>query len=241
MNRAEWNRHAESFEANVCDITKTDRKAYLSRLMGLARLPKRGATLVDLGCGLGTFIKRFGDRFDKIVGIDFAPRIVMRAEKIIAPRQGAAPEKIDWLAMDIARSAAVLGAVADLTVCLNVITSPSGARRRDLWANVAAVTRLRGFALIVVPSLESARVVREFGTRRRARGDKDESGILARSGARQKHYSREELVEVMAQHGLVKWRISRVFYPWSEEGMSRPRRRGANHPWDWGVIAQRVA
>ena len=137
MNRAAWDRHAAAFEATVCDITSTDKKRQLDDLVRLARLPRTGAVLVDLGCGVGSFIRRFGDRFEAIVGVDFAPRILARARQRL-------PSTIRFLAIEIARSARTLGTIADLTACLNVITSPSAARRAAVWRNLVAVTKPGG-------------------------------------------------------------------------------------------------
>jgi SAM-dependent methyltransferase len=235
MNRAAWDRHAGAFEATVCDITSTDKKRQLDDLVRLARLPRTGAVLVDLGCGVGSFIRRFGDRFEAIVGVDFAPRILARARQRL-------PSTIRFLAIEIARSARTLGTIADLTACLNVITSPSAARRAAVWRNLVAVTKPGGFVLVVVPSIESAEMVRDIERCRRVRlgPAATAEGVLERDDVRQKHFSRRELKAVMKEHGLAARRVTRVTYPWSEEGLSKPRGAAIDDPWDWGCLAQRL-
>ncbi len=236
LKRAEWNRLADEFETQVCDVTRTDKKKQVERLVTALRLPKSKPVLVDLGCGLGTFIKLFGDRFERVIGIDFAPRMVERA-KARCPKL----RDIVWKAMDVARAGQAFGACADLVVCMNVITSPSAARRKGLWSGVAAVAKPRGYALIVVPSVESARMVHQVEHGRPAAAAAQASGLMERSGAMQKHYARRELGALLAEHGLVPRRIARLYYPWSEEGLTARQARGAGAPWDWVCVAQRAA
>jgi len=148
VNRAEWDLHAAKFESMVCDIVTDETGSQMPRFVASACRSRKNLELVDLGCGVGSFVKKFGHRFEKITGIDFAPRIVARAKK----RCGEMPNAT-WLAMDVCKSADVLGRVADLSVCLNVITSPREAKRDALWATLAAVTKPAGHALVVVPGL----------------------------------------------------------------------------------------
>ena len=90
--------------------------------------------------------------------------------------------------MDVCKSADVLGTVADLTVCLNVITSPREAKRDALWATLAAVTKPSAHALVVVPSMESQLRVNKLG----ASADKIKAGgLVSRDGVWQKFYERD--------------------------------------------------
>ena len=87
MKRADWDRLADDFETETCDITREESADLTERFVSLARIPKRKAVLVDLGCGVGTFIHRFGGRFGEIFGVEFAPRIIARARKRCADMQ----------------------------------------------------------------------------------------------------------------------------------------------------------
>ena len=80
MKRADWNRLADNFESEVCDITREERTGKVERYVNAVKLPRRGAVLVDLGCGIGTFVSRFGSRFARIVAVDHASKIVARAK-----------------------------------------------------------------------------------------------------------------------------------------------------------------
>ena len=232
MDRAGWNLHADEFEALVCDIAAEGTNKELARMVRMACGSRKNLVLVDLGCGVGTFIQRFGDRFKDIVGVEFAQKIIARAEKRCADM-----ENVTWHALDIIKAAKLIGRRADLTVCLNVITSPSAAKRNALWASVAAVTKAQGFLLLVVPSTESDDMVNSLEP------DYEPGragGLVARDGIYQKHYRREELVAVLADYGFTTRSIRRASYPWSIEGIRKPRAAGNRTPWDWICLAERV-
>src|SRR5215470_14887468 len=117
MKRADWNRLADDFESEVCDITREEQSGKLERYVNAVKLPRRDAVLVDLGCGIGTFISKFGSRFARVVAVEHASKILARAK---ASCVCTAPVK--WMVMDVARAGEAVGTCADLTVCMNVIT-----------------------------------------------------------------------------------------------------------------------
>ena len=229
MKRADWDRLADEFASETCDITREESADEMERFVALARLPKKGAVLADLGCGIGTFIARFGARFDTIHGVEFAPRIIAHAKR----RCGA---EVNWLTMDVPRAAKAIGRVAHLTVCLNVITQSGAAARAKLWESVGAVTQSGGCALVVVPSMESERMVVEMG----ADANWRRGGLVERDGVWQKHYEEAELAEVFKANGFARPRIGRAHYPWSVEGMRQTKARRGKRPWDWIALARKT-
>ena len=233
MDQHKWNRLSHEFDDRVFNIARTDLTGMVARYVNSVPMPSSAAVLVDLGCGTGSFIKKFGDRFHEIVGVEFASKIIARAKKSLAKSA-----KIAWLTMDIGQAAKIIGPRADLTTCLNVVTSPHAAQRRRLWTSIAHTLKPRGYALIVVPSLESEMMVHELG----GTAKPSKSGIVRIDDeASQKFYRRDELIADLARHGLKTRRIGRVFYPWAEEGMRKPRGSGKRHPWGWICLAQRAA
>ena len=237
MKRADWNRLADNFESEVCDITREERTGKVERYVNAVKLPRRDAVLVDLGCGIGTFVSKFGSRFARIVAVDHASKIVARAK---ASSTCTAPVK--WMVLDVAKAGEALGTCSDLTVCMNVITSSSRERREALWRSVAMVTKRGGYALVVVPSIESDAMVRRFAFRA---GRADEfvatpDGLVTRDGAVQKHFSREELAATLSENGFTVSRMGRAAYPWSVEGLRKPSAANAKPPWDWMCLSQRV-
>ena len=237
MKHTQWNRLADDFEYEVCDITREEASNRVVRFVNAARVPSRDSMLIDLGCGLGTFVSKFGGRFTRVVALDHARRIVDRAK---AASRCTSP--VRWMVLDVAEAGAVLGPCADLTVCMNVITASNGERRDALWKSVAIVTKPRGYALIVVPSIESDVIVQRFGIRagRAAEFVSTGDGIVQRDGVLQKHYSRDELSATLSALGFAVRRIGRANYPWSVEGLRKPASPSKTLPWDWMCLAQRL-
>ncbi|MGZ5938989.1 MAG: class I SAM-dependent methyltransferase [Rhizomicrobium sp.] len=237
MSRKEWDKLADDFERDVCDITRETRGKEIAQLvLGLRPSPKK-SILVDLGCGIGTFVERYGKLFHATFAVEHAPRIIARAKKRLAKRTD-----ITWLTSNIPPAVKRLGACADLTVCMNVITMPQARIREQMWDGIARVTRKRGHAIIVVPSIESDRMVERvaYGTSRAEAIAEAPGGLVDRGGSRQKHFAREELHELLARHGFRTRKVMRISYPWQKEGLRKPRNAGTRRPWDWLVLAQRV-
>jgi 2-polyprenyl-3-methyl-5-hydroxy-6-metoxy-1,4-benzoquinol methylase len=236
VDRAEWDELAEKFEELVVDVTADETSDQVSRFVAAARLPK-DAVLVDLGCGIGSFIHRFGKSFSEIVGVEHAPKIIARAKA-----KCAGIENVHWHTLDVARAAKRLQGRADLTVCMNVITSETAAERAAQWAGLRAVTKPGGFALVVVPSLESERMVQRHTPRpKNGKPTLTADGLADKAGSWQKHYRRDELTAVLARHGFQVKRMGRIYSPWSREGLRKPRNPAFKSPWDWICLAERTA
>jgi SAM-dependent methyltransferase len=237
MSRREWNRTADNFKDLVCDIAAEETNDQLRRFVSAARPSPDKSVLVDLGCGIGTFVQKFGDRFAQVFAADFATGVIRQAESAY---RGTTP--VEWRVADLTECPTLFGTnCADLTVCLNVITSPSAARRKSLWETVRSITRPGGHALIVVPSIESCEMIaaRESRGRKRTRAVVKGDGIAERGNVWQKHFGRGELVEILAGLGFEVARLGPVNYPWSTEGLRKPR-TAAQPPWGWICLAKRV-
>ncbi len=58
----------------------------LARAVG-DHLPVHGPLLIDAYCGSGFFLKRFADRFDQAIGLEWSPYAVAAAQKSTAPHE----------------------------------------------------------------------------------------------------------------------------------------------------------
>ncbi len=227
MSQQGWNRLAAEFENSVCDITASSGDA-IAKLVALAK-PTRRQTLVDAGCGIGTFVERFGDRFGKIIAFDFAAAMVKRAHKRCDDFKNA-----EWHALPLENAGEKFGPVAHLAVCLNVITSPRDSLRLRQWDSLAQLVRPGGHLLVVVPSLESARYVAELDSEA-FHGSVDlESELIRRNDTEQKHYSRQELRRTVAERDFDVISLRRIHYPWEDDGMELSESKS---PWDWACLA----
>jgi hypothetical protein len=170
--------------------------------------------------------------------VEYAPKIIARAKERCADIAG-----IEWLTMDAARAAKRIGTRADLTVCLNVITSASAPVRHAQWAGVASVTKPSGHAQLVQPSLESEQMLQAQSLRdaRNETFEITDDGLVETEGSFQKHYRRDEVIGVASNHGLEVKRVDRIVSPWSRTGLRKPRGGEWKNPWDWIVLAQRAS
>jgi SAM-dependent methyltransferase len=234
MSKKSWNLLANEFESSVCDITATSGEL-LATLVARTQ-PNRRRTLVDAGCGIGTFVERFGEQFGKVVAFDFASAMVRRARSRCRSISHAT-----WQSMPLEDAGKQIGSVAHLAVCLNVITSPDANLRKRQWKSLATLVRPGGYLLVVVPSLESAHYVAESSVilvdSAAANTQAGEPDLIRRTGARQKHYSRGELRRRLTEQGLRALSIRQIHYPWSEEGLEQ---FAGKTPWDWVGLAQRA-
>lgn len=234
MDRRAWDKLAPEFESSVYDIVATDTRGVLSSLVDSIRPRRTRDTLIDLGCGIGTFVKEFGDRFARVVALDFSPVMIERARERLAGMKD-----VEWIVSDIPRAAETLAGRGDLVVCVNVITSTSAAKRAAIWDALREITSPGGHALVVVPALESAQMIAALDDRVSIGDGRAESHVET-DGSTQKYFTHDELVEVVPTHGLEIERIERVYYPWSEE-LADGRRSGRRTPFDWAVLARRPA
>ena len=232
MNRKEWNKLAKTFEKNVCDISREETADQIKNYVARAKIPKRGGVLVDMGCGIGTFILQYGHRFAEIVGVEYASTIIARAKKRCADVAG-----VTWHTAGVEAAGRRIGARADLTVCMNVITVPNAAKRKAMWDGVAAVTKRGGHALVVVASLEAEHMIEKLLGEEP--GD-HRNGLVDHDGALQKHFTRSELAEDFSSAGFSVKKIGKAFYPWSKEGLRPTPKLRAHPPWDWVALAERI-
>lgn len=233
MDSRQWDRIAPEFESKVYDIVAIDTAGTLRRLVRRACMHGRAGVLVDLGCGIGSFVRAFARPFASVVGIDYSRAMLERAR-----RRCRRVENARWICGDIASVTSEITASADLTVCINVITSPRASEREDLWSAVASVTKPGGSALVVVPALESAEMIAEVANSHRALSGDEVRDLVDATGDLQKYYTQTEVAEAVTRQGLVIEMLETLHYPWAEEDTTAPQDVDAT-PWDWAILARR--
>jgi SAM-dependent methyltransferase len=229
MSQQGWNRLAAEFENSVCDITSTSAPA-IEKLVALAR-PNRRQTLVDAGCGIGTFVERFGKRFGKVVAFDFASAMVKRTRKRCSDLEHA-----EWASLPLEDAGDKFGSIAHLAVCMNVITAPSRSLRERQWRSLSELVRPGGHLLVVVPSLESAEYVAGLDNEAFNSSFEEDNEMVRRNDTDQKHYSRRELRRTVTNEGFKVIALRKVSYPWGEDGLELGARKT---PWDWACLARK--
>ncbi len=229
MSQQGWNRLASEFEESVCDITVSSGDQLAELVDAIPNI--RGQTLVDAGCGIGSFTKRFGPGFRKVIAFDFASAMVRRARSRCRKLA-----HVTWRTLPLENAGPKLGAVGHLVACLNVITSPRAVLRSRQWDSVVQLVKPEGHLLLVVPSLESARHVAEQSSDA-FEGQVDAvDDLVCRCETDQKHFTRREFRRALVSRGMKVINLRRIHYPWIDDGLEAS---SAKPPWDWVCLSQK--
>jgi SAM-dependent methyltransferase len=254
MKRAYWDRLATRYSDEVLEITAIDSRRVLARTA--AQLGRRYAVAGDFGCGVGATTRTFAPYFERIVGIDFAPKLLAEAKRRTKR------DNVSYLLADLAADEP-LDFRVDAGFCVNCLIAPRYETRIRIARKVARAVRRGGPVVMVVPALESAlRTYHALVRLDMADGDERREGlrrvnaiaarevrsiadgVVTTGGEPTKHYLGDEIVEFATEAGFKVERLERVEYPWREEielGRSGARTRaalGKGAPWDWLLVAR---
>ncbi len=232
MKAHDWDRLATAYDDEVCDIFVRDKKKVIERWLRARGLLRGKKTLLDLGCGIGSFIKKYGARFGEKIGTDHSQGMLQIAARRCRPLQDCT-----WLQADVQRLPPALQDRGDLVVCSNVITFVSAAACARALRHVVGCAKPEGWVLLILPALEShdAVVTHETGRPPPKRGA---TAIVRRDDRMQRFYTLQGARQLAASANLRAVTVHKVWYPWSDEGIARPP-RGQELPWDWLVTGQR--
>jgi ubiquinone/menaquinone biosynthesis C-methylase UbiE len=233
MTEKDWDRLAAVYAREVCDIFARDRRGVIGRWLRRQRLLDRRHTAVDLGCGIGSFFRKYGPGFAGKIGTDHSRRMLQVAARLCRRQPG-----IEWRQANVRQLPAALHGRGDLVVCSNVITFVSLAHcRRALW-EVVRTARPGGWVLLVQPALESHDAVVALETRRPP-PPRGAMAVVRRDDRQQRFFTRQGATSFARAAGLHSVRVHKIWYPWIDDGIARPP-RGHEPPWDWLVTGRRA-
>jgi ubiquinone/menaquinone biosynthesis C-methylase UbiE len=232
IDNHQWDKLASQFEIEVCDIAREETGKQISGLMRHVVRVGAPKVLVDLGCGVGSFVRLNHQHFERVIAVDFSRAILNRA-KVRCARV----KNVEWHQLDVAAAWHSLKNRADLVSCFNVVTSPDDAVCHAIWTSISRIVKKGGHALVGLPSLESERMVANVTGEPGKRSADDR--LVERDGVVQRFYRRPDLTPLFAKYGFALTKIRRAYYPWRKEGLRKPRGAKSN-PWDWICLAQKT-
>jgi ubiquinone/menaquinone biosynthesis C-methylase UbiE len=232
MKTRDWDKLAAAYEAEVCDIFVRDRQRVIARWLQESGLLVGRRTLLDIGCGIGSFVKKYGRHFGASLGTDHSQRMLQ-----IAARRCRSIPHATWLQADVQALPATLHGRGDLVVCSNVITFVSAAACHRAMQQVARCTKPGGALLFILPALESHDAVVALETGRVA-PKRGATAIVRRDDRMQRFYTAAGARQLAVRAGLRAIEVRKVWYPWADEGLTTAP-RGHELPWDWLVTARR--
>jgi len=232
MTEKDWDRLAAVYTQEVCDIFVRDRRRVIAGWLEQRKLLDRDHTVLDIGCGIGSFFKKYGSRFGAKMGTDHSPKMLEIAARICRQQKD-----VEWQQANVKALPDDMQDRGDLVVCSNVITFVSSDDCRQAMDQVAGCARIGGRVMLVQPALESHDRVARL-EKRHAPVRRGDSAVVQRDDRRQRFFSETGSAKLAESAGLKSVEVSKVWYPWIDEGITAPP-RGEEHPWDWLVTGRR--
>ena len=80
MKARDWEKLADVYAEEVCDIFVRDRKNVIGQWLLENRMLSGQKSALDIGCGIGSFFRKYGRHFGKKVGTDHSARMLHFAQ-----------------------------------------------------------------------------------------------------------------------------------------------------------------
>jgi SAM-dependent methyltransferase len=237
-----WNKIAHSYEDEIFDVFKSDKKKKLP--VYFKKYANKDHVAIDLGCGIGKAFPYLSPAFKKVVAVDISDKCL----DIAANDQytNIAFQKIDLTDPDIKLPP------ADFGFCCNVLLLPQLEKNVAMIRNAHKALKKNSAAVFVVPSLDSIlfyawRLIEwnklegvkpadipetEFSYFSGSKRDIFQ-GLIRIDGVTTKHYSHPELQVIFREAGFKIETIDRIDYEWTTEFAEPPKWLKDPYPWDW--------
>jgi SAM-dependent methyltransferase len=245
--RRHWNAIASVYQDEIFDVFAGDRKGILKRYFNT--FSNKQHTVLDFGCGIGKAFPYLAPKFKKVFAFDISDKCLATAGKhrfsnIVFQQADLSDENIELPKVNF-------------VFCCNVIMLPETDRNMAMFRNVKRALKRGGWALLIVPSMESFlfsawRLIdwyREEGIdphlidRAEISGFSGHitdilQGLVTIDGVTTKHYSEPELKVILSRCGLKIHDLDRVEYCWNSEFIDPPDWMREPYPWDWLVLCR---
>lgn len=237
-----WNQIAPSYEEEIFDVFKSDRKKLIPKIV--RRYARKDGLAIDFGCGVGKAFPYLSPSFGQVVAVDISEGVLRTAQQSKYPN-------LSFKRADLSSSRVQLPE-ADFVFCCNVIMLPEPEKDWQMFRNIARAMKKDGHGAVVVPSVESIFFaswrLMDWYRREGVPADKIPAsefhyfkspkrdlvnGIMHIDGVPTKHYSQEELRAMLPECGLEVLSIQKLEYDWNTEFAEPPSWMGAPYPWDW--------
>jgi SAM-dependent methyltransferase len=244
-----WNFIAPSYEEEIFDAFKSDRKKILPFYFRKHANMKHRA--IDFGCGVGKAFPFLAPSFKEVLAVDISQECLMMAKKLPY-------SNIEFVHADLSKPDLHFEQ-ADFAFCCNVIMLPEVAKNYTMFRTIQQSLKSRGNAVIILPSLESIffaswQLIRLYKLEGIDVKDIDESefhyfkgtkrdiiqGIMYINGVPTKHYSEPEIQIIFQEVGLKVTAIEKVEYNWNTEFETVPDWLTDPYPWDWLIECKKA-
>lgn len=248
-DRTYWERVGETYDEDVFDVFANDKEQIIARAIEESASPDGQAA--DFGCGVGKFLPLMSEHFSQVHALDFSESCLRQGRELHAGL-----ENVSFHRFDMTSTKRVIPSM-DFALSVNALLSPDLAKQMAMFKTLARHLKKGGRLVLVVPSLESAMLVRDrmvqwnvksgmtydqalSAEARRARSGElniKPHGVVEVDGAATKHYLDEELQDRLSAVRLEIKEVVKITYDWSTEFFNPPKWMKAPYPWDWCVTA----
>jgi 2-polyprenyl-3-methyl-5-hydroxy-6-metoxy-1,4-benzoquinol methylase len=228
-----WDSVADRWNDTVFNTLKHDKEQVI--VAELTRLARQTRKIADYGCGTGLYLPTLCKLFDEVHGFDLSPECIEMARTRV-PSGGHAVLSAGKAAPRAARGK------FQAVLCVNAAIHPGARQWRSVLKSARALLAPGGELILVVPALESARMLAQAAA---ARGDDTvrlgRAGTIMLDGEPVHHFTRAELQHELAALGLAVARIKPVEYSWASHGLTPPKELRHHKLWDWLAVAHPAA
>jgi SAM-dependent methyltransferase len=140
-----WDRIGDSYDDQIFDVFKSDRKKILPKYFK-KHADKKGIA-IDFGCGTGKSFEYISPLFKKIIAVDISNELLEQAGR--RPFKNIELKQLDLTSQKLPLSK------ADFAFCCNVAMLPEIEKTHTIIRNIQKSLKPGGTALLVLPALDS--------------------------------------------------------------------------------------
>lgn len=247
MKRAYWEKMAPSYQEEIFDVLKEDKKALIRKAIKKYARPEQ--TIIDIGCAVGKWFPVLSPSFKKVIALDISAEN-LRIAKETYPQF----TNIEYLRGDMSNPRIRLPK-CEMGICINAILTPHPKDRVIFFKNLSACIQEKGLLILSVPSLESfmlTKIIQQeykidaslFPTLTHAKKGLDNWNKILRGvgdidEVPHKHFLGEEIQILLDRSGFNTLQLKKIEYTWDTEFHRPPQWLKSPGPWDWMVVAQK--
>jgi 2-polyprenyl-3-methyl-5-hydroxy-6-metoxy-1,4-benzoquinol methylase len=243
MKRDYWEKMAGSYEEEIFDVRKNDRKKLITKAIWEHSSKKK--TVIDIGCAIGKWLPVLSPVYKEVIALDISKKNLQIAQDTHPTLKNVKYVRVDMSGVKKLQR-------CDVGICINAILTPNLKDRDVFFHSLNTCLKKGGHIILTVPSLESWLLTSVVQNKWNIDPKLFMAEKNAREGSRKwnnirqgnvdidkvphKHYLQEELDLLLSSEGFKDLRFEKIEYDWSTEFNKPPKWLKNPKPWDWMVV-----
>ncbi|MET0634916.1 MAG: class I SAM-dependent methyltransferase [Chitinophagaceae bacterium] len=248
MERKYWEKIAPSYEEEIFDVLKQDKKELIRH--AIQSRASKNQKVVDAGCAVGKWLPVLSPLFSQVTAVDISSRNLAIAQKKYSHLTNIIYQRADL------SSARITMKGYDMAICINAVLSDSLIKRARFFNQLSKAVRRNGYLILVVPSLESwllSRIIQKqykidatlfrqkiSDTEAASRYRNIQQGNVEIDEVATKHYLGPELQLTLSKAGFEMEEQHKVEYDWHTEFVAPPSWLKEPMPFDWLCVCRKT-